>query len=66
MPRSPRPAGESQGGCVSEGCPSCGRADHVTLERVIVGFNSVTRCHCRACGQSWTMPKTNGGESKPE
>jgi hypothetical protein len=64
MLRSRRSAGESQAACVSERCPTCGRADHVTLERVIIGFNSVTRCHCRACGDSWTVPVTNDRDSK--
>jgi hypothetical protein len=40
MPGSRRSAGESQASCVSGRCPTCGNADHVTLERVIIGFSA--------------------------
>jgi ribosomal protein L37AE/L43A len=39
--------------CVAHQCPSCGTHEQVTVERVIEGLTSVTRCHCRACGHSW-------------
>jgi transcription elongation factor Elf1 len=39
--------------CTSHHCPSCGVDEHVTVERVVEGAVTITRCHCRACGHSW-------------
>jgi len=39
--------------CSAHQCPSCGRREQVTAERVIEGRTAITRCHCRACGHSW-------------
>ena len=44
---------ESKSLCVANVCTSCGTHEQVTAERVIEGSLSITRCHCRACGQSW-------------
>jgi Zn ribbon nucleic-acid-binding protein len=46
---------DSKSLCTSQKCPNCGALDRVTAERVFVGEQSVTRCHCRTCGHSW-MP----------
>jgi transcription elongation factor Elf1 len=39
--------------CTDHQCPQCGRLDHVTVERVVVGNATLTLCHCRLCGHSW-------------
>jgi len=39
--------------CVDHACPRCGEREHLTVERVIIGKQIVTRCHCRVCGHSW-------------
>ena len=44
---------ESESLCDSILCPECGVVAFVTAERVIEGNQSITRCHCRACGHSW-------------
>ena len=40
----------------SKRCPKCGRADAVTVERVVTGATAINQCHCRACGASWADP----------
>lgn len=41
------------GACISERCPTCGKTEHITVERVIAGASTIDLCHCRACGASW-------------
>jgi len=44
---------ESKSLCRDHDCPSCGEPDHVTAERVLIGNETLTLCHCRLCGHSW-------------
>jgi transcription elongation factor Elf1 len=44
---------ESRSLCTDYQCPNCGAPDHVTAERVLIGHETLTLCHCRICGHSW-------------
>ena len=53
---------ESKSLCVAHKCPQCHATGHVTVEHILTGAMTVTRCHCRACGHSWhpVVEKTTG------